>query len=439
MRYKKTVKIPIHHDTTDKKLSYLSNLTARQTYAVQLFCDKLNWNDIIPRYRSEVREFSDFVREETGLSTGFIQQAEDKVLWMYKQYRKSHDKWEWALNNATEGTRWYRKLEEREPSVPDPKKNNSKVPTPFDYRTGEVQKTDELDLTEWVVHISTLKKGETIDVLLNPSDWHKEQLEEAKKIKTFEIVHHPERECEYMVHISCEYKSDSVQTGSVCGVDLGIKRDLSAVLIDDDGVEQFTILQNDKSEQLKELDNRISHLRREKNYNVLKKLRNKRERVAEDYDRKIAKQFAELLPDGTTVFFGNPRDIRYNKYKGNGDKAGRKLLRHWSFSRIIDRCILKLNETGKYGEKITEWNTSTLHYRCGKRVGRPYDNSFQRIRCSTCDDELDAEFNASVNIAVKGISQHSDKSIEPNTFWQDVAGATDDIARTGDDLEAKIQ
>ncbi|WGI17280.1 zinc ribbon domain-containing protein [Methanonatronarchaeum sp. AMET-Sl] len=411
--YVKTVKIPIHHLTTDKKLSYLNNLTGRQTYAVQLFCERLNENDIVPKYRSGVREFSDYVREETGLSAGFIQQAEDKVLWMYKQYKKSHDKWEWALSNATEGTRWYKKLEEREPSVPDPKKSLKKIPTPFDNRTGEVQKTDKLDLTEWVAHISTLKKGETIDILLNPSDWHKEQLEEAEEIKTFEIVHHPERECEYIVHIVCKYKSDTVRTGSVCGVDLGIKRDLSAVLIDDNGVEQFTILQNDKSERLKELDDRISHLRREEKYEVLKKLRNKRERVAEDYDRKMAKQFAELLPDGTTVFFGNPRDIRYNKYKGNGDKAGRKLLQHWSFSRIIDQCVLKLNETGKVGEKITEWNTSRLHYKCNKQVKRPYDDSFQRIKCSTCDDELDAEFNASVNIAVKGISQHSDKSIEP--------------------------
>ncbi len=437
--YVKTVKIPIHYDTTDKKLSYLDNLTARQTYAVQLFCEKLNKEDIVPRYRSEVREFSDYVKEKTDLSAGLIQQAEDKVLWMYKQYKESHDKWEWLLSKAKEGTRWYRRLKQREPSVPNLKKSNSKVPTPFDNRTGEVQRTDDLDLTDWVVHISTLKKGDTIDILLNPSNWHEEQLEEAEKLKTFEIVHHPERECEYMIHIVCEYKSDTVQTGSVCGVDLGIKRDLSAVLIDDNGLEQFTIIQNDKSERLKELDDRIAHLRREEKYNALKKLCNKRERVAEDYDRKLAKQFAELLPDGTTVFFGSPRYIRYNKFKGNGNKTGRKLLQHWSFSRIIDQCVLKLNETGKNGEKITEWNTSRLHYKCGKKVERPFDNSFQRIKCSTCDDELDAEFNASVNIAVKGISQHSDKSIESDTFWQNMAGATADIAQTGDDLEAKIQ
>ncbi len=97
--------------------------------------------------------------------------------------------------------------------------------------------------------------------------------------------------------------------------------------------------------------------------------------------------------------------------------------------------MLKLNETGKLGEKITEWNTSRLHYKCGKQVERPYNNSFQRIRCSTCDDELDAEFNASVNIAVKGISQHSDKSIEPDRFWQNMAGAIDELARTVDDSE----
>ena len=437
MKVQKTVKVPVHHRTTDKKLSYLDNLTARLTYAVQLFCKRLNENDRVPEYRSDVREFSEHVKKETDLSAGFIQQAEDKVLWMYKQFKKKHDKWEWLVEKAREGTRWHRKLKDREPSVPNPDKSNKKMPTPFDYRTGKVQRTEDLDLTEMIVHISTLKKGETIDVLLNPSDWHKEQLEGAEEIKTFEIVHHPERGCEYMVHIFCEFEIQTARTRAVCGVDLGIKRDLSAVLIDDDGVKQFNIIQNEKSERLKELDDRIAHLRREEKYEVLKKLRNKRERVAENYDRKLAKQFAESIPDGTAVFFGNPKEILYNKYRGNADKAGRKLLQHWSFSRIIDKCILKLNETGNVGLMAKERNTSRLHYKCGKQVERPYDNSFQRIKCSTCDDELDAEFNASINIAVKGISQYSDKPIESDNLWQNMAGAIDELARTMDDSEVE--
>ncbi|MFP4609367.1 MAG: zinc ribbon domain-containing protein, partial [Candidatus Natronoplasma sp.] len=129
----------------------------------------------------------------------------------------------------------------------------------------------------------------------------------------------------------------------------------------------------------------------------------------------------------------------YNKYRGNGDKVGRKLLQHWSFSRIIDQCILKLNENGNKGEKINEWNTSRLHYKCNQRVERPHNSSFQRVYCSRCDDELDAEFNASINIAVKGISQHSDKSIEPESFWQNMAGVTDELTQTMDEsgLEAR--
>ncbi len=337
------------------------------------------------------------------------------------------------MKNAREGTRWYRKLKQREPGVPDPKKRNKKISTFFDYRTGKIQRTENLDLTDWLMHISTLRKRETIDVLLNPSDWHEEQLEMADEIKSFEIVHHPERDCKYMVHITCEYEVQTVRTTHVCGVDLGIKRDLSAVLIDEAGIERFNILRTCKSERLKELDDRISHLRREEKYSVLKKLRNKRKNITEDYDRKLAKEFARSVPDSTIVFFGNPTNIRYSKYRGNGDKVGRKLLQHWSFSRIIDQCILKLKETGKVGERTNEWNSSMLHYKCGKQVERPYGNSFQRIKCSMCDDELDAEFNASINIAAKGISRHSDKSIEPDSFWQNMAGAMDELARTTDD------
>ena len=123
MKFQKTVKVSVPHRTTDKKLSYLDNLKARLTYAVHLFRRMLKENDRVPEYRSDVREFSDHVKEETDLSAGFVQQAEDKVLWVYKQYKRSHDKWEWAMDNAREGTRWYRKLEERELSVPNPEKS----------------------------------------------------------------------------------------------------------------------------------------------------------------------------------------------------------------------------------------------------------------------------------------------------------------------------
>ncbi|MFP4609287.1 MAG: hypothetical protein ACLFNY_06895, partial [Candidatus Aenigmatarchaeota archaeon] len=326
MKVRKTVKVPIHFRTTKKKMSYLDNLTARLTYAAHLLCEKINEEGFIPSNTYDVRRYSEYLEKETGLSTGFIQQVEDKVLWMYKQYKRNHEKWEWAMSNAREGTRWYKKLEQREPALPDPKRHNKKIPTFFDYRTGRIQRTEDLDLTRWVMHISTLKKGETMDVLLNPSDWHEEQLEEADEIKSFEIVHHPERDCKYMVHITYEYESNDAWTSHVCGVDLGIERDLSAVLIDEDGIERFNILQTCKSERLKELDDRISHLRRKEKYGVLRRLRSKRQNVAKDFDRKLAKQFAEMIPDGTTVFFGNPRDIRYNKYRGNGDKVGRKLL-----------------------------------------------------------------------------------------------------------------
>ncbi len=94
MKIQKTVKVPIHFETTKKKMSYLDNLTARLTYAVHLLCDKINEEGFIPDNTYDVRRYSDFLEEKTSLSTGFIQQVEDKVLWMYKQYKRSHEKWE---------------------------------------------------------------------------------------------------------------------------------------------------------------------------------------------------------------------------------------------------------------------------------------------------------------------------------------------------------
>jgi transposase len=119
-------------------------------------------------------------------------------------------------------------------------------------------------------HISTLKTGETVDVLLNPSEWHESMHGETEKIRSFEIV---KKNGRYYVHVLCEYRVPPSPLKGVAGVVLGLRRPLSAVLVDMGF--HFSTLHNEKEERLKPLNNRVSHLRRLEKGDLLKTLRHK--------------------------------------------------------------------------------------------------------------------------------------------------------------------
>ena len=154
MIYQRTIKIPIHYLTTKKKLSYLDNLTAKLTYAVRLWSKIIDEHDL--KSLSDCSLYEKQIQQKTKLSLAFVQQARDKALWMYKQYKEQHQKWEWLLSKAK--GKWYHKLKKREPSKPCTSKRSrlKKIPTRFDYRTGKIEKAN-LKLTKWVIRISTLR------------------------------------------------------------------------------------------------------------------------------------------------------------------------------------------------------------------------------------------------------------------------------------------
>lgn len=393
----RTVKIPIHHKTTNRKHSYLDRITARLTHAVRI------WSQLIEEYNlysaKDCVRFEKEIRYRTGLSSAFVQQARDKALWMWKQHRRSHDKWKRMLSKTKKNTNWYIKLKKREPSKPYTSKNSKlkKIPTMFDYRTGAIEKTD-LELTDWVIKISTLKKYEKIIILLNPSNHHKQKLERANKICSFEIVKHPERVCKYMIHITCQYRVDDQPIKTIKGVDLGIKRDIASVKLPLTP-ENFSLVENDKVDRLKELNDRIAHLRRKQKWQVLKKLRNKRHHIAIDYDRKTAKFFLKGIEEELVVI-GNPEYIRYHKFRGNGNKQQRKILQNWSFSRQIKMIIQKCEEKGIKTLKTNEWWTSS---KCHKCIGKLKQNK-RRIECKECGLQYDREFNSCINIIQKAMT-----------------------------------
>ncbi len=425
MQVQKTIKIPIHYQTTEKKLSYLDRLTARLTYAVRQWWRIIEENNL--ETEPDCSPYESRVQEETRLSSGFVQQARDKALWMKEQWEKSHRKWERKMKKAKKGSKWHEKLKGREPSKPfsSNRSKTKKIPTRFDYRTGEIKEA-EIELTDLVARISTLKKHERITILLNPSEYHKEKLEEAEDICSFEIVKHPERKCKWMFHITCRYQVETHAPETIRGVDLGVNRDVASVKLPPTP-KNFSLVKTEKLKKLKELDDRIAHLQREEKYEALKKLRRKRRNIAKDHDRKTAKEFAEQT-ENEIVIVGDPQQIQYHKYRGNGNKRERKMLQHWSFARQGNYITQKCMEKGVIAVRFNEWGTNKCKNCEGELKGRG-----RRVKCKDCGAEYDREFNSCITLLQKASTYLKNKSSETIKNSQKLAGATDELARTIDD------
>ena len=150
MQVRKSLKIPIHYATTKSKISKLDNLTARITYCITRISELITDETKIdrPTIRKLVKDNN--IALKTGLSAGFIDQCNDKVIWAWNSYRRIHGEWEKKLKKAQEKVRsardekekekWEKSLQrllKREPSRPS---FQDKTTCRIDYRTGKVER-----------------------------------------------------------------------------------------------------------------------------------------------------------------------------------------------------------------------------------------------------------------------------------------------------------
>jgi len=128
----KTVKIPVHHAITKRKLSFLGSLTARTTYGVWL------WSKLFKEHRlrgsyADRRRFYEQVKIDAKLGA-MTQCCFDTAAWMRRGYREAHKAWRREVANARrEGDKnWLRKLLRREPQEPFTNGMQRKVPIWFE-------------------------------------------------------------------------------------------------------------------------------------------------------------------------------------------------------------------------------------------------------------------------------------------------------------------
>ena len=405
MIVQKSLKIPIHYDITKTKQSILDKLTARITHGIRLISELITEDTKIDRktIRKLVKD-SDIV-SKTGLSAGFIDQCIDKVIWNWKSYRKQHRHWEKQVLSSekriasarddkekVKREKSFEKLLKREPSIPD---FRNKTPCRIDNRTGKIERS-ESKLTPLWMHISTLKKNQTIDVPLNPSQYHLNQLINAE-INDFEIIKH---DTKYYIHITITKVIENKPIYSIGGIDQGLNKSIVAVLLTEPFPHEEQLLDSAKRELLEKYDDIVASLQEAEKWDKLRELRNKRENVSVYHDWCLSNQVATFTK-GSMIAIGNSR-FRQTQVRGNGKPTLRKRIGKWSYGRQRKFITLKRAERGYPTELRDEYGTSRKCHECDSMLTtRKWGNGYSYILCHSCGIKIDADINAGYNIATQ--------------------------------------
>jgi len=422
----KTVKIPVHHAITKRKLFILNRLTAKTTYGVW-FLSKLFEEHSLKGSYGDRDTFCGQVKEECKLPPAMVQCCFDTASWMWRSYREQLKDWNCELKRAK--GEWRKKLLKRKPQKPFSKGMNRKVPIWFDYRIGSIERS-KVKLCPYVARASTLKKGVKVTIPLNPVKYHLDLLQKGG-IKSFQIVKKDEK---FFVHVKVEYEVPDQPVNAVRGVDLGVRRSAASVMLRPDQPlrsADFAIVRDGlKRDRLNRIEKRKVELQKRKKWEALQRLRHKQKHVAEYLDRLTAKELA-ITSSGCLVAIGYPKGIKYDNYRGNGKPSLRKKLARWSYGRIIRYTTEECAESGIPVEAPKEyWSSMTCH-RCGARNTKTNPKAVERIgqslfHCWNCELWYNADFNGAVNIGSRFLAA-------PLTRW----GAVDS-PYTGDEQAREI-
>jgi putative transposase len=447
----KTLVLPVDDRITTKKMKFLDKLTARLTYGMQLFLEKIIAENITSVIEAE--KYRKDVENITGLSSGFAQACRDKALWMFKSYRKLHRDWQWnvkhleksitkckerlAKKSTTKDKKRLRKLQhklyrwkKREPSPPTIR---GKVPIMFDYRVGDIAPSRTSKKFPLWARISTLKKGEKLHLPLYVYLYAAKHLYDKDwRVKSFHIVKNY-RLKRYEVHVVVE-KENLPVLKSLTGIDLGLKRLATAVECELEGEANVIIFKKEDYKKffihMRQLNNRIAKLKRLGKYVVVKKLYSKRKNYAKDFRRKLAIAIAEQL-SGSLVIIGYPDKVRNCHYKGSGHRRNRKRVNHWAFKDCADRIAMAVLVRDGIPFVINEWWTTQRCSMCGSRKVDVKDRSFKCLSCGfTADRDVNAAFNILID-AVKcltGLKKqrgHKSRKAKNKVFLQGTGGLVD--------------
>lgn len=333
----KTVKLPVSHEITKRKLDRIERLSARLTYAISLYLDIVIEKGITTR--KEANAYQKTIAERTGLTSAFIQCARDRALEMYRSYKRLHEKWKKRVEElkkslerarAKENKNGIRKLErklkrmmDREPSPPSV---NRKQPIFFDRRIGEIVFSTCKKFRVWA-KISTLRRHETIYIPLLTYPYANRHLK--WKIKGFKLIYNYNLR-RWEVHVTIE-KEVEVHVKGYAGIDLGMKRLAYVKQVSEGENRVLSIPKEDHHHffrRMHELNNRIARLQRLKKIKVLKKLKTSGETLPEISGENLRRMLPATSPtqscsSATLKTYGmNTTEVTGTNLQGRDSTAG---------------------------------------------------------------------------------------------------------------------
>jgi len=185
-----------------------------------------------------------------------------------------------------------------------------------------------------------------------------------------------------------------------------VNTDPKIILGIDRGITNIVVTSNNvfyNSKQLKNVKGRYQYLKAKLQSKGtpsakrhLKKLSGKEKRFVRDVNHCISKKIANT--EFECYALENLKKIQRNKGKKFNKKLG-----NWSFFQLENFLKYKAEELGKTIIKVNPEHTSQMCSKCGyiEKLNR---NS-SRFKCKSCGFELNADLNASRNIAKLGISE----------------------------------
>ncbi len=192
-------------------------------------------------------------------------------------------------------------------------------------------------------------------------------------------------------------------TGETIGVDLGINR-----LAVTSHPHFFG------SKRIKETNNRYFRLRRKLQAKGtksakrhLKKLSGRLKRFQADSNHVVAKQIVTSCQPGDTLVMENLTDIRE---RTEGRRKQRRAMSNWSFAQLQGFLAYKAAYKGIHVAFVDARYTSQACSRCGyiDKRNRLCQSEFS---CRHCGYKANADYNASVNLAIRGRPVDSGQSV----------------------------
>jgi putative transposase len=210
------------------------------------------------------------------------------------------------------------------------------------------------------------------------------------------------RKGRFTLHIVVDLPAPHIRsTDEVIGVDLGMNR--PAVTSN----RQFL-----GERRWKEQDRRAFRLKRKLQAKGtrsakrhLKKLSGKQFRRHKDHDHVLSKRIVQNAPSGSTIVLENLKNIREDGKFGRGKKDSKKRdnkrrLHSWSFAQLYSFVEYKAQACGIQVVKIDPRHTSQTCSRC-RYQHRSNRRSQSVFHCRSCGYQLNADYNASLNIREK--------------------------------------